>query len=294
LANGVPGGGVVQANSQLRALTGGNANLDSESARTSSFGVAYNPAWAEGLSLELDWYKIRMEDVQVFQSTQAILNGCYLNPGAIGAAANATQRDQFCAAVARNAGGSIATVRPSNFNVNKGFVQGYDLQVGYTLPNTDYGIFSFQWDTSYAKDNTLFGAVGTYNGSPHWETRSNLTTRWQKDNWDATWAMRYYSDMEEACSGDNYFEYGITPNEVCTRAEVVGGVTTFVNDISSRLYHDVQLGWKTPWNGRIAAGARNVFGTEPPVARASFAHSFDAAYDLPGGAFYYLQYSHKF
>lgn len=294
LANGVPVGGAAQANFQLRTLTGGNANLDSELARTSSLGVAYSPAWAEGLSVGLDWYKIRMEDVQVFKETQAILNGCYLNPGVAGAAANVAQRDQFCAAVARNAAGSVATVRPSNFNVNKGFVQGYDLQLVYTLPSTDYGIFSFQWDTSYAKDNTLFGTVGTYNGSPHWETRSNLTTRWQKDNWDATWAMRYYSDMEEACGGANYFEYGITPTEVCSRAEVVGGVTSFVNDIPSRLYHDIQLGWKTPWNGRIALGARNVFGTKPPVARASFAHSFDAAYDLPGGAFYYLQYSHKF
>jgi len=294
IASGVPGGGVPQPNGQMRTLAGGNPNLESEVATTNSLGLAYKPEWADGLSIGLDWYKIRMEDVQSFQSAQSILNGCYRNIGAVGGAVNVAQRDLYCAAVARNGSGSVTSVRESDFNLRKGFVEGYDLQLGYTLPDTAFGTFSFQWDTNFVQDNTLTGTEGIYNGSPQWETRSNLTTHWQKDNWDATWAMRYYSDMEEACTGGNYFEYGITPTEVCSRDVVVGGVTSFVNDIPSRLYHDVQVGWKTPWEGRVAFGARNVFGTEPPVVRSSFAHSFDAAYDLPEGAFYYLQYSHKF
>ena len=47
-------------------------------------------------------------------------------------------------------------------------------------------------------------------------------------------------------------------------------------------------------SGKALAEAVAVFGKEPPVVRNSFAHSFDAAYDLPGGAYYYLQYSQKF
>jgi len=56
----------------------------------------------------------------------------------------------------------------------------------------------------------------------------------------------------------------------------------------------VQVGVKLPWNAKVSAGARNLFGKEPPITRNSFAHSFDGAYDLPGGGFFYLQYNQKF
>lgn len=294
VADGVPGGGVVQNNSQVPTLIGGNAALESETATTSSAGFRYTPGWAQGLSIGLDWYKIRLEDVQVFQGAQAVLNGCYLNPGAPGGAANAVQRDNFCAAVARGAGGSIASLRAGDYNLASGRVEGYDLLVGYSLPDAGYGLIDIQWDTTYVKDNTFSGEVGIYDGSPQWETRSNLTARWQKAGWDVTWAMRYYSDMEESCAGANYFEYGITPTDICSVEQPISAGSLGVNEIPSRTYHDIQVGWKTPWQGRIGIGARNVFGKDPPVVRNSFAHSFDAAYDLPGGAFYYLQYSQKF
>lgn len=293
LADGVSAGGVPQPNSQVSARVGGNAALGSETATTQSVGFRYTPDWAQGLSIGLDWYEIRLEDVQVFQSAQAVLNGCYRVPGAPGAAANASQRDAFCQAVERGLGGSITSLRAGDFNLGRGLVEGYDLLLAYSLPTANLGTFDFRWDTNYVKENTLTGEVGTYNGRPQWETRSNLTARWQKDDWDATWAVRHYSDMEEVCAGANYFEYGITPTELCSREAPIAA-SFGINEIPSRTYHDVQLGWRTPWDGRIGVGARNVFGTEPPVVRNSFAHSFDAAYDLPGGAFYYLQYSQKF
>ena len=292
LADGVPAGGVAQPNSLLPTLLGGNPNLESETARTQSAGFRYNPSWAQGLSIGLDWYRIRLEDVQVFQGAQAVLNGCYRNPGAAGAAANESLRDDYCAAVSRGLGGSITLLRGGDYNLGRGRVEGFDLLLGYSLPDAGYGSFDIQWDTTYVKDNTLTFDVGIYDGKPQWETRSNLTARWKKDAWDATWATRYYSDMEEACPGANYFEYGITPTEICSVQTPLASAG--VNEIPSRTYHDVQLGWTAPWRGRISFGARNVFGKEPPVVRNSFAHSFDAAYDLPGGAYYYLQYSQKF
>lgn len=294
VASGVPGGGVVQTSSLVPTLFGGNAGLESETATTQSAGFRYTPGWAKGLSIGLDWYKIRLEDTQVFQGGQSVLNGCYLNPGAPGAATSAAQRDAYCAAVARAAGGSLASLRAGDYNLGKGRVEGYDLLLGYVLPDAGYGLIEIQWDTTYVKDNTFALDVGVYDGSPQWETRSNLTTRWKKAGWDVTWAMRYYSDMEELCSGANYFEYGITPTDICSVQQPISAGSLGVNEIPSRTYHDVQVGWTTPWQGRIGIGARNVFGKDPPVVRNSFAHSFDAAYDLPGGAFYYLQYSQKF
>jgi len=297
VADGAPGAGVPQPNGQIRSLQGGNPDLQPEFGKTKSFGVVYSPSWAPGLNFTLDWYNISLEDVISFRGTQAILTACYGTPGSPGAAADPAQRALFCSFVNRDNVGNIIEVRQSQFNLAQGEVEGYDFQVAYAMPETPIGKFSFQWDNTYSTKNSLFGVVGTYNGAPAWRLRSNLTTSWRKGDWDATWSVRYYSAMDEACPfGPNYFEYGITPTELCDNdvLDANGNPLRFENRIGSRFYHDVQVGWKTPWNGKISIGARNLFGKEPPITRNSFAHSFDGAYDLPGGGFFYLQYNQKF
>ena len=294
--DGVPGAGVVQANAQIRSLNGGNPGLQPEFGETKSLGVVYSPSWAPGLNFTLDWYNISLEDVITFRGSQAILTACYGTPGSPGAAANPAQRDLFCSFITRDATGNIIDLRQSQFNLNQGEVEGYDFQVTYAMPETVWGKFAFQWDSSYSTKNTLFGVIGTYNGAPAWRLRSNFSTSWRKGDWDATWAVRYYSAMDEACAGGNYFEYGITPQELCNRDifDSNGNFLRFENNIGARFYHDVQVGWKTPWNGKVSLGARNLFGKEPPITQGAFAHSFDGAYDLPGGGFFYLQYNQKF
>ena len=295
IASGAPATGVVQANSQIRSLLGGNPDLEPEFGKTRSFGVVYSPSWAQGLNFTLDYYRIELEKVISFRGSQAILNACYRDPGTAGAAANAAQRALFCSFVVRDATGNILDLRQSNFNLDEGKVEGYDFQVSYAMPETAWGKFAFQWDNTYVTENTLFGTVGEYNGSPQWRLRSNITTTWQKGDWEANWAVRYYSDLDDPCTGQNYFEYGITPTEICDDVfDSNGNVRGGENHMGARFYHDVQVGWKAPWNAKVTVGARNLFGKEPPITHNSFAGNFDGAYDLPGGGFFYMQYNQKF
>ncbi len=298
LSEGVPGGGAPQPNPQIRSLASGNPNLKPEFGDTRSFGVVYSPSWADGLDFTLDWYKLDLTDVIVFRGTQATLDGCYTAIGSATGAPNAATRDLLCSFIDRDpSNGQLTRVQQSSFNLGSGQVEGYDLQVVYRMPETAWGKFRFQWDSNYQVENNLFGAVGTYNGIPTWRMRSNLNIGWQKGDWDATWSMRYYSGMDEACPfGNNYFEYGITPTELCPEEinDANGNFLRSEHRIPSATFHDVQVGWKAPWNAKIMLGARNIFGKEPPTVLNSFAHSFDGAYDLPGGGFFYLQYSQKF
>ena len=296
IADGVPAAGVVQPNAQIRSLAGGNPGLKPEFGTTKSFGVVYSPSWAPGLNFTLDWYNISLEDVITFRNSQSILTACYGTPGTPGAATSTAQRDLFCSFIVRDATGNILDLRQSQFNLAQGEVEGYDFQATYALPENAWGKFAVQWDNTYSTKNSLFGVIGTYNGAPSWRLRSNLNLSWRKGDWDANWAMRYYSGMDEACAGGNYFEYGISPQELCNHDiyDANGNFLRFENRIASATYHDVQVGWKAPWNAKITLGARNVFGKEPPITRGSFAHSFDGAYDLPGGGFFYLQYNQKF
>ncbi len=302
-ADGVPPGGVLQPNGQIRSLVGGNPNLKPETATTRSIGIVYSPSWVEGLNISLDWYKIELEDALAARNTQGVLNGCYQNFGAGPTAPiDPAQQALFCSLIQRDNVGNILELRTSSFNLNKGFVEGYDLQFTYALPETAWGKFAFQWDNTYTVENNLNAAsargitIGNYTGAPNWRLRSNLTASWQKGDWNASWAMRYYSGMDEACAGGNYFEYGISPRELCDHDiyDANGNFLRFENRVPSTTYHDLQVGWKTPWNGKITLGGRNVFGKEPPIVQSSFAHSFDGAYDLPGGGFFYMQYNQKF
>ncbi|TXI50873.1 MAG: TonB-dependent receptor [Lysobacter sp.] len=297
IADGVPGNlvpvagdGVVQANTQIRSLVGGNPALKPEFGTTKSFGVVYSPSWLEGLNFTLDYYNIELEDVIAFRGAQSILNDCYRIDGDPRIAPLCSRL------IVRDATGNILDLRQSNFNLAEGEVEGYDFAVSYAMPETAWGKFTFQWDNTYQTKNDLFGTVGEYNGAPTWRLRSNIVTNWQKGDFDATWSMRYYSALDESCDGGYYFEYGITPGEICNHDvyDSNGNFLRYENRIGSRIYHDLQVGWKTPWNGKVIAGARNIFAKDPPITRNSFAGSFDGAYDLPEGGFWYLQYNQKF
>lgn len=296
-AVGVPAGGSAQPNSQIRSLGGGNDELLPENGETRSVGLVYSPGWASGLDFTLDWYKVELEDVISTRTAQAVLNSCFRDVGR-GGEEDASQRATFCSLVNRQTNGDLVTVTTVPFNLEEGEVEGYDFQVSYRLPETAWGSFAFVWDNTYQVENNLFGTVGEYNGAPTWRLRSNLTMNWRKGDWDATWAMRYYSALDELCpiAAQSYFEYGITPTDICT-TKIRGGAGDLIreeNRLPSTTYHDVQVGYNTPWNGRIVLGGRNVFGKEPPIALNAFAHSFDGAYDLPGGGFFYMQYTQKF
>lgn len=305
-SQGVPVGGSQQPGfPQQRVLVGGQVNLKPEHGTTKSFGVVYSPKWLEGLDVTLDWYSVKLKDVIATRSANALLGLCYNDIGTDGGSTSAAEQAQFCSLVTRDpASGILQSVDVRPFNLAKGEVEGYDFSVAYRLPETSFGNFRVQWDSTYQTKNDIFGTVGQYNGAPTWRLRSNVSVMWTKGDWDATWTARYYSALVEKCSYNDeyYFNIGITPHRNCYTVYDANGNQIPDNDIGwlqrhhmgATVYHDLQVGWKTPWNGRIAVGGRNIFGRNPPRAMNAFAGNFDGAYDLPGGGFYYIQYSQKF
>jgi iron complex outermembrane receptor protein len=295
IAQGVPAGGVNQDNSQIRALSGGNPLLTPEHGKNFTAGFVYSPSWVSGLNITADYWRVNLKDVLSFQSAQSILNLCF--------AGSSPGNPQFCDKVIRVAGGNIQEVRTAQFNASSQTTDGIDF--GFTYKHdTGWGTFGVKWDTTYVKKDVFDGInlVGWYTGGPNWKWRSIATLDWQKGDWDASWTARYTSKMDElfGCtngpSTNTQFSYPICnhPNDKSNvDSQITGGATGF-NRIGAVVYHDVQIGWKAPWKAHLAIGARNVFGKEPPYTANSFANSFDASYDLPGGPFYYFQYRQDF
>ncbi len=314
LADGVSAGGYDQGNPQIRITIGGNPDLEPETATTKTLGLVYSPGWAEGLDVALDWWRIELENSITVFGGNFIIDKC-IKEGV----------RSFCDLYDRADGGAVSNLLASNLNAGFTNVEGYDLTIGYRLPEMDWGRLSFVWDTTYLSvfetdldaDGVISeidggNLVGEYGlgatGSNNWRIRSNLSARWELDDWYATWFTRFYSRQDAPCilAGSQFEDLCTDParmidvptdtngDGIVAPGEVAPGPAP-EHRMGSTTYHDVAVGWKAPWNASITLGVNNLFDKDPPVVYDSgaAARSFNAQYDVPG-RFYYLRYTQKF
>jgi iron complex outermembrane recepter protein len=287
IAQGVPNGGYDQGNPQIRINVGGNPNLLPETSTSKTLGLVYSPSWLEGFDVSLDWWQIEMQDTITVAGGQTIVDGCVRD-----------NRPEFCQLFTRNPGGSL-NLTSGPVNQGELLVEGYDMTVGYRLPETAWGKFSFTWDTTYlakSEGTAALTAIGEYTQSNDgWRIRSNLATRWEMGDWGATWNVRYYDDQDEDCQA--FVDYGYSflcsdPDRIVDNED--GEPTAAAqNHIGATTYHDVSAYWNSPWNAKITLGINNIGDKDPPRSVQAFANSFDPQYELPG-RFYYMRYTQKF
>jgi iron complex outermembrane receptor protein len=287
IAQGAPNGGYDQGNPQIRIDVGGNPNLAPETTTSKTLGFVYSPSWVTGLDVSLDWWQIDLKDALTVTSGQAIVDGCVIDG-----------RPELCALYTRNPGGSL-NLRSAPVNQGDLTVEGYDLTVGYRLPETSWGKFSFSWDSTYlakSEGTAATTVVGEYlQNSNGWRIRSNLATRWEMGDWGATWNVRYYDDQDEDCQ--TFVDYGYSflcsdPDRFVAD-EDGNPVAAAQNHLGATTYHDVSAYWNSPWNAKITLGVNNIGDKDPPRSVAAFANSFDPQYEVPG-RFYYMRYTQKF
>ncbi|KHL52833.1 MULTISPECIES: TonB-dependent receptor domain-containing protein [Xanthomonas] len=283
----------AQANPQVRTATGGNPNLQPETSTSKTLGFVYSPGWVTGLDVSLDWWNIEIEDAIDVQTVQETLDSCYL-----AGIANA------CSLIQREPTGEVSNLLAVPNNIARIEAEGYDLTVGYRLPDTAWGSFSVVWDSTYMSKFVVEKPlqdpetrVGLYRGGSardnNWRIRSNLMLNWELGDVGGSASMRYYSSQVENCTGANV----ATPANVAllcsdpNRRTDAGAAPR--NHVPSVTYTDLAAYWKAPWNARVTVGVNNAFDRDPPQAATAFANSFDSQYEIPG-RFYYMRYTQKF
>ncbi|APP81460.1 TonB-dependent receptor domain-containing protein [Xanthomonas hortorum] len=283
----------AQANPQVRTATGGNPNLQPETSTSKTLGFVFSPSWVTGLDISLDWWNIEIEDAIDTQTVQETLDSCYL-----AGVANA------CSLIQREPTGEVSNLLAVPNNIAKIEAEGYDLTVGYRLPDTAWGSFSVVWDSTYMSKFVVEKPlqdpetrVGLYRGGSaqdnNWRIRSNLMLNWELGDVGGSASMRYYSSQVENCTGANV----ATPANVALLCSDPDRVTAAGaaprNHVPSVTYTDLAAYWKAPWNARVTVGVNNAFDRDPPQAATAFANSFDPQYEIPG-RFYYMRYTQKF
>ena len=269
----------------------GNANLEPETARTTTLGLVFSPAQVQGLTVSVDWFKIEIEDLIAGVSAGYVLNQCYV-----------AGNSQFCDSFRRDATGQVTSLNRGNANLGEVKTAGYDFSVNYRFAPTKWGNFGIRWDNTlvdYYKTKSTPTAEwtdsnGYYDGNAYYKWRSNLNLDWGMGAWSVTWGVRHFNAIKTQC-------WNTSPPQDCTHPEEdtdLWGVG--VNRLGSVTYHDVSVGYKLPWNAQVMAGVNNLFRKDPAwnlsanYALGGPVSSTSVDPGMPIDRFMWIRYNQKF
>jgi outer membrane receptor protein involved in Fe transport len=258
----------------------GNPALQEETARTSTYGVTWEPAFAPGLSLSADHYDIEISDAVITPTTGAVFNACY----------DAASLDNiFCALLRREPGtGRASFVQINAVNVAKVYTAGWEFAGAYSLATDRFGRFSAAASASHLQRLELQktplpvltddrGRFDTDTGgsSPTWV--GSLDLGWAGGRWDLNYRMTYSSRT---------LRNPLTNAQRATAFEVID--TPYVKAYRN---HDLQLGYGLRDMGRFYAGVRNLTDERPD----KYQGSLNAASGRQGyaGRTYYVGFNLK-
>ena len=268
----------------LPILSGSNPDLKAETSDSWTIGAVVQPRWIPGLSVSVDWYKIKVKDVIVSLSAQAIANNCYDQP---------TTSNVFCSLFVRN--GAVATdpnspggsTQPFHILANSllsagiNFAarerEGIDFNVAYRGNIGDFAkintnliythnlkISNFENPTLPKFENRILGELGDPKNEFRWDvdlTRGNLTLGYRMRYIGKMWTGAYedFNELESACNGS------VCPPNNLDFADIRQYPETF--------YHDVRVEWdlKNTNFGKgyqFYLGMDNIFDTHPPLGLA--------------------------
>lgn len=271
------------AQPRLPWKTGANVNTQPETSTTKTLGLVYSPSYLSNLSLSLDWYDIKIENIITSMDSQTVIDQCYLYG-----------EQSFCADIERNpATHQLVYVKEGTGNYGWLRQQGYDLGARYNVPETSVGSFVVHVDASYISkleqqllsSQPVSGGIGE---GTTWRTRSTAGVDWSMGDFGASWNIRYFSGTAETCT------FNTSGGPECNDPEYVDPVNgaTPMNRMGATTYHDIQVRYQAPWNGTISLGVNNLFNKNAPIFYTSGQLNNDSSYD--SGRFLYLRYNQKF
>lgn len=276
---GVPaaniGSAVVQSNGQIEALFGGNPDLGAETADTYTFGAVVQPNAIEGLTIQLDYYSIEIEDAIVTVPLQTLLDECHRNEIATSCAV-------VSAAGVRNpVTGEMANPYMPNLSpINIGVLEteGVDLRVDYTFDAdilglsgdvavTYYGGYVMSSDTTVSPTSPIIACAGLYGadcGEPTPEYKHSAQASWYTGPFTTSLRWRHIGAVE---------------------ADDATAVSDLSDNIDAANYFDVTFGYDVTDNFTATIGVQNISDVDVPIlgtTASEQANTWPATYDTLG------------
>jgi outer membrane receptor protein involved in Fe transport len=286
-------------NAQVRALTGGNVNLDPESADTYTFGVTWQPVLeTHQLRASVDYFRYRLTDTIGTVGASSIISRCFND---LNANPTYSNTNLWCSLFRREASGRATDVFAVNNNLGKRNVDGIDFQVDWVVPLSEFGLpetagrlsvnflatqllkWEFQEDPA-APLVPVKGTITTNLGETYPELKARLGLTWAVRDWRFGWDARFVDGMQVV-------------NNDARRTPTNTGVSPTSPSFSlapttgSYFNHRATVNWKpTEWVN-LLLGIDNVFDKDPVLyatnSRAGVQANTDpSTYDVLGRRFF--------
>jgi iron complex outermembrane receptor protein len=274
---------------QANGLTGSNPNLKPSLGKNLTFGLVYAPKFVKGLSLTLDYFRIKQTDLISSIGAFTILQDVETY-GAASPYANLVKLGSFNG-TAITAPGEISGNSPDNVyvtdqlvNIAKQTMSGYNFTAKYTFKVAELGKFDLSvggllWDSykvqflpttdPYETAGLVTNTNGTLN---RWKTY--VSGGWERGNWSAGTGISYWVASTDDNDGSH-----IPP---VAQVDLSVG---YRFDSSVRLLNGL----------KVKAGVNNVFNKFGPLDPTTFSDSnVDIATYGPVGRLIYVEASYKF
>jgi outer membrane receptor protein involved in Fe transport len=281
VASGVPAGQFASGNldspaGQYQFNQGGNTALKPETSDTYSYGIVFTPRFAPGLSVSLDYFDIKVDDLISAFGSQNTLDACY---GFNDAAA--------CGRIHRNGNGQLwlgnGNVDDLNINIGGLETSGVDLNLNYTgLDIGSWGSLNFNLTGTFlneiitdpgAEGFPKFDCVGLFAGNcvsslttaVNPELRTRFRVGWETPwNVDLALTHRYISGVSQDDA---------LPNQIDRH-------------FPAESYFDIFGSWNMTDNANIRLGINNVTDNDPSinanVGTTGNGNTFPQVYDALG------------
>ncbi|MGH8223669.1 MAG: TonB-dependent receptor plug domain-containing protein, partial [Woeseiaceae bacterium] len=254
-AQGAPAN-FVQGNTQVRALVGGNPDLQPEQADTYTAGIVWTPEFGQTqLRMAVDWFRYEITDAIGSVGAASIVSRCFNSQDA-----NPTYDNSniWCQFFERDANGIATDVRSNDQNLGQLNVDGVDLQLDF---GTDIGpgslsanlalTYLLKWQQQEDPAAPLTdqeGTIGELVAETFPELKGRLSLGYSISDFDVRWTMNYIDGMQVV-------------NADAERSPSVGAIPT----VSSYTYHRLTGTWTPMDSLSLTLGIVNLFDKDPPI-----------------------------
>jgi len=254
---------------QLRAIVGGNENLEPETANTFTVGAVFEPKMLPGLAFTVDYWNISLDNAIQAKSGAVILSDCY---------AQADRVTESCDQIIRNSDGLIIRIDDTLQNIGGLDTAGVDFGVRYSH-TTPYGMFRHglrgNWLQNYSEiqpDDRVVDGKGVYDLGVFPAFKFNFSSQWTLNEFGGGINVRYIDSFIECedndCSVDGAIQRDVSAN---VTADIFAAYTLKSSIGTSRL----------------SIGINNALNQDPAVIfNGSTATSDPESYDFLGRYFY--------
>lgn len=239
-----------------RTVSGGNPSVDPEKGDTSTFGIVYQPANVDGLSVSVDWYDVEIKDAIDQVGGQQIIDLCF-------------EEGSFCELLKQDPV-TNEVLRVDNLFVNlvRANVAGVDVEVAYSR-SLGEGDLSLRLFGAYLDEHSFTDQFGNTIDSAG-ETGDSSLPEWQ-----AVLNVAYSRGPFRLSVNERYIGSGARD------LTEIAGIDIDDNNVDAAWYTNLRMAYDVDTLGasmEVFANVENLFDRDPPLAPGGFSFFSGAAH----------------